>query len=227
MLLYRGLSKTRADAIVGGAEQIAATSNGEFGNGSYYWRDDLPAGIISALQYYGQAAGGWAVISISVSQLAVQQQGITAPAMMSFRPNANRPSDYGTGYDAGTDTTIRSVTVPQFGDASVRMNFNEFREINADPEGHGLTGEKNTLTWGNYAIIAGPTVACPTDATLTQIKFQGQGLALLNAAPKALVIHGPALNDITYQRVRSWSLEDRKRIYEDRFAGRAEVNLAL
>lgn len=227
MLLYRGLAKTRADAIIAGTERIAATSNGEFGNGSYYWRDDLPAGVISALQYYGQADGGWAVISVSVSDADVVRQGISAPAVLNFRANPNRASDYGAAYDQTTDTTMRNLTVPQFGNAAVRVNFAEFREINADPEAHGLTGEKNTLPWDNYAIILGPSVACPNDTTLTQIKFQGQGIAMLNAAAKRLVMHGDRLNDSTYARVRNWTLADRKRTFDTYFAGREAVTLVL
>lgn len=229
MKLYRGLSKTRGQDIVAGREQIAATSNGEFGNGSYYWREDLAAGIISALQYYGQQESGWAVLEVTVDNEAVIRQGITAGSCLNFRPNVNKPGDYAAGvYDKDTDTVKRSLSVPQFGDNwSVKVNYNEFREINADPAGHGLTGVKNTLTWDQYAIILGPTVACPSDFMLTQVKFQGKGLDLLNAAPKQIVLSGCKLNDTTFAKVLNWQLKDRADIYSRYFAGKTTVDLII
>jgi hypothetical protein len=221
MQLYRGLSYTRVQNIVAGREQIAATSNGEFGNGSYYWKDDLAAGILSALQYYGQQDNGWAVLSITFERGDLA--GVPRGSVLNFRD----PAATSRGYDPSTQTAPRDVTVPQFGDATVRMDFAEFREVNADPEGHGLTGVKNTLPWPNYAIIAGPTAAAPKDVNLTQIKFAGDGIAILNRCPKQIAVHGPKLNDSTFAIVRSWNLENRKQIYDKYIHGQTEVTLRL
>lgn len=224
--MYRGLSHDRAKAIVAGREQIAATSNGEFGTGSYYWKNDLPAAVISAVQYYGQQENGWAVLRITVGQ--GQMANVQRGAILNFRdPGTSR------GFDPATMTAPRAVTVPggdlasPGGDVQVRMSFSEFREINADPEGHSMTGQKNHLAWANYSVIAGPTAAAPKDVNLTQVKFSGDGLTALNAAPKAIVMHGPKLNDSTFQTVRSWKLENRNSIFQKYFVGRTEVALSL
>jgi hypothetical protein len=220
MLLYRGLSRSRGDAIVDGTDRIAATSNGEFGNGSYYWINDKAAAVLSAVQYYGQDPGGWAVLEIDVGDRV--KTDIVRGAILNFRaPRKNRPADHSTA------TTVQPVSVPQFDNATVGMTFSEFREVNADPAGHGLAGTKNQLTWPNYQVIAGPTAAAPNEVNLTQVKFSGQSLDILNGGPKRVVHYGPQLSGTTYSRVRSWRLEDRRSIYLKYCEGKAEVVFAL
>jgi hypothetical protein len=51
------------------------------------------------------------------------------------------------------------------------------------------------------------------------VKFRGDGLAVLNAAPKALVHWGPPVNNTTFGRIRNWDLETRSRIYDTYFRG--------
>ncbi|MHC5003275.1 MAG: hypothetical protein ACYTJ0_09135 [Planctomycetota bacterium] len=190
MLLYRGLSRSRGDAIVDGTDRIAATSNGEFGNGSYYWINDKAAAVLSAVQYYGQDPGGWAVLEIDVGDRV--KTDIVRGAILNFRaPRKNRPADHSTA------TT------------------------------HGLAGTKNQLTWPNYQVIAGPTAAAPNEVNLTQVKFSGQSLDILNGGPKRVVHYGPQLSGTTYSRVRSWRLEDRRSIYLKYCEGKAEVVFAL
>ena len=86
-----------------------------------------------------------------------------------------------------------------------------------------FTGIKNQLTWPQYSIIAGPTAAAPKDVNLTQIKFSGNGLELLDAASKKIVIAGPKVKDT--RMVLNWNLAARKPIYSKYFLGRKTVGL--
>jgi len=218
MELYRGLGYERAMRVVAGAEQIAATSNGEFGSGSYYWLNDLPAGILSAVQYYGQEKGGWAVLKMEVgkSELGDFPRG----SILNFRDGGGSSS-----FDPSTNTARRKVTFPD--ETEHRLTFSEFRDINANPDAHGLTGIKNKLPWPNYPIIAGPTAAAPKDVNLTQIKFANQGIDVLNNQPKQIVMHGPQLNASTFKTVRTWTLDNRESIYLKYFNGQTAVTLVF
>jgi len=219
MKLYRGLGLTLAQQIVSGKEPIAPTSNGEFGNGSYYWKDDLPAGIMSALQYYGQKEGGWAVIEIEFGKTDIK----TTFPILNFKDNGK-----GKNYDESTKTALRPVVVPEFGpDIAVNLTFSEFRDINAAPAEYALHGEKHTMAWAHYGIIAGPCARAPLDTNLVQVKFAGAGIDALNTCGKKIVMQGAPLNDTTFKRVSKWKLEARNTSFNQYFVGRNTVNLVI
>ena len=218
MKLYRGLSAARGEAISAGKEKIAATSNGEFGSGSYYWANDLPAAIISAVKYYGQQPGGWAVLEVIVDDARLKS--MTKGRLLNFRSGGNSAN-----YDPSTQTTTRDVSIREQ-DKVERMDFRQFREINADPEKFNITGvTKNTMPWPDHPVIAGPTVAAPKDVLLTQIKFAHEGLDIVNAGTKTVVVTGTQMNNQTFKVVNNWTLDDRKKIFSDYFQGKTHVTL--
>jgi hypothetical protein len=217
MKLYRGLSLDRATRIEAGKEAIQPTSNGEFGNGSYYWRNDIAAGVMSALQYYGKEPNGWAVIEIEFNAADIKTQF----PILNFVDNGT-----GKQFDAATKTAMRPVRVTEFGaDVDVNLTFSEFRDINSSPSEYTLPGEKHTLPWSHYGIIAGPCAIAPKDVNLIQVKFAGTGIDNLNACKKKIVLSGACLSDDTFARVSNWKMEARNDAYKRYFLGKTVVNL--
>jgi hypothetical protein len=126
MLLYRGLSKDRGQKIIAGTEAIAATSNGELGGaGSYYWKETegsvaLFAAVISALQYYGSAPGGWALLEIDLDENSVGcREFLDRETTLDFSDGAQRTVHYETvaavpGVSSRQMASIHSMKLENF-----------------------------------------------------------------------------------------------------------------
>ena len=194
MLLYRGLSKDRGQKIVAGTEAIAATSNGELGAGSYYWKETegsvaLFAAVISALQYYGSAPGGWALLAIDIDENSVvYREFLERETTLDFSDGAKRTVHY------ETVAAVPGVSSRQM--ASIHpMKLEGFVELNEQPGRVNSSAAPKMIPWMHYPMILGPTVAAAANDKLTQIKFNGAGLTLLNTAAvakKRLVVTGDA-----------------------------------
>jgi hypothetical protein len=63
--LHMGTTQRVATALVTNNGDVRPTANGEFGVGSYYWLEDIPAAFLSATQYHGNKDGGWAIVQFS------------------------------------------------------------------------------------------------------------------------------------------------------------------
>ena len=176
--LYRGLSLTRGNDIVAGREQFAATSNGEFGAGTYYWKQEegdtaYYAGILSALKYYGETNGGWAVIKLEWDEnSAGYKQFIDLNYTLDFRYDKAQSVKY-TADDSGNTGPRRFATLHD-------IKLTEFVRVNENPTEVRSTAESKKIPWMHYPMIMGPTIAAPSNTNLTQVKFNGSGIDLLN-----------------------------------------------
>ena len=222
MLLYRGLAKDRSQKIVAGTEPIAATSNGELGAGSYYWKETeggvaLFAGVISALQYYGSAAGGWALLAIEIDEKsAAYREFLDRETTLDFSDGRPKTVHYETragvpGVSSRQMASIHSMDLPGF------------VALNEAPGKVNSTAEPKKIPWMHYPMILGPTVAAAANPNLVQIKFNGSGLTLLNTAAvakKRIVITGdayPSSNSQIKTRIDAMTLTSPKASVRDGF----------
>jgi hypothetical protein len=191
MILYRGLSKTRGDDIIANREQFAATSNGEFGAGTYYWKVEegdhaLYASIVSALKYYGETVGGWAVIKLEWDDnSAAYKQFLENNYTLDFRYSKTQTVKYTS--DLSGEQGPRSMATLH------GIDLTEFNRLNENPAEVKSNAESKKIPWMHYPMILGPTVAAPLNTNLTQIKFNGAGVTLLNdgaTVAKTLVVTG-------------------------------------
>ena len=180
MILYRGLSRTRGNDIVANREAIAATSNGEFGAGSYYWKLEqgdlaLYAGVVSALKYYGETVGGWAVLKLEWDEDSpVYKQFLENNYTLDFR--------YFQPQEVKYQSELSGKTGPRRFATLHGVDLTEFNRLNENPREIESDAVSKQIPWMHYPMIMGPTVAAPANSNLTQIKFNGAGLALLNHA---------------------------------------------
>jgi hypothetical protein len=178
MILYRGLARTRGNDIVANREPIGATSNGEFGAGSYYWKVEegdlaLYAGVLSALKYYGETVGGWAVLKLEWDE--------DSPAYKLFLDN-NYTLDfrYSQLQEVKYQSALSGTSGPRRFATLHGVDLTEFNRLNESPLEVESIAVSKQVPWMHYPMIMGPTVAAPGNSNLTQVKFNGAGLTLLN-----------------------------------------------
>lgn len=191
MILYRGLSRTRGNDIVASREEIAATSNGEFGAGTYYWKQEegetaLYGGVLSALKYYGEVEGGWAVLKLEWDDnSAAYKQFLEENYTLDFRYSQTQEVQY--------TSSLKADLGPRKFATLHGIDLTEFNRLNENPLEVESVAASKQIPWMHYPMILGPTVAAPTNTNLTQVKFNGLGLALLNdgvTVTKTLVVVG-------------------------------------
>jgi hypothetical protein len=255
VILHRGCSLARAQKQTKKQqpEGFISNGNGEFGAGCYFWLDDLPAAVMSAVQY-AAPHGAWAVIQLEFDE-AHFRQAMTppdgmAPKVLEF--NHGRTSIFGPpgpGENKQKLTTSYVVPwdysyVPKPGETAAaaesrveqgpkppqgtfgKMTAEEFRKRNADPEKYGLTGDKNMLAW-QHAFIVGGCAADYSDPTLVQVKVANEGLTYLNDTrnvSRTVVVTGKQIKKVL-TKIQQWKMSDRVKFYETYVKGKPDVDL--
>src|ERR1043165_8505237 len=181
MKIYYGTDLAGAQQYVSSKKQFRGTSGGEFGIGQYFWHENLPAAILTALQYDGTDASGWAVVEIEFDDFNASLQAIVG---------TNRQEPKGVlelcpNYELPIVRTRAKQRVNAGGGVHVVLNnalhpAQAFRQINASPAQYNIQAADNSIAW-KYHLIIGQTAAVDYgDSSLIQFKFANAGLDLLN-----------------------------------------------
>jgi hypothetical protein len=233
MKIYYGTDGDGATTYVNRDGKFQATSNGEFGVGKYFWHENLPAAIITAVQYEGRAPSGWAVVEIEFddfhealrSAVGVGKQGGRLKYVLELC-NGSEPAIVQARNKNTVSTASGGTDIP-FSRQS-RHPSEAFRQINANPEDYGVPGEKNAISW-KYNLIVGRCAAAYTDPTLIQFKFANDGIKVLNgpAGTRRIAIRGVTLNEQAAGVVGQWTQDkpNRNRLYNLYFKDKTEVDL--
>jgi hypothetical protein len=219
MKIYYGTDKVSAQEYVGSTKEFAATSRGEFGVGKYFWYEDLPAAIMTAVQYEGNASD-WAVLRLTFDNF---EQRLTTATGGQIR----RVIEFGD-HSPVLPNRIRAMVRPPNANKQGKIDLNSiaahahsraFREINAKPSDYQITANDNEIAW-RYNLIIGLCAAAYEDSSLIQMKFANDGIKCLNDrdhVERKVVITGKQLSRC-WRIVQSWKLAARQAIYDKYFA---------
>lgn len=241
--IYRGTSKEWVDRYVAASPMtFEPTGGGEFGAGCYFWQDDLPAAIMSALQYNGRERD-WGVVEVEfedkeLGALATRAEGYGS-RVLEFKHD--RPSYFGRQAGAFVvpreyshlaldpeqqDGYLPQRTTPPPLRTYGLMQSEQFRNINASPEKYGIDGIRNGVVW-QYDLIVGKCAADYSDAYLVQMKFANHGMTFLNNTAmcrRRRVITGKRLTT-AWTKVQAWRMQDRDKLYEQYFHAVTDLDL--
>ena len=225
--LYRGTTLSLANQFVANPIKITPSSNGEFGSGIYWWVEDLNAGIMSAIKYYGtKDKDGWAVVEFTandhdfswLSQLPLHDEVVRK--FLDFR-KAKMPlvvpdewSNYVVPYypDPLPGGKVRA---PNHNCIPCKMNYDLFYRINSQPSSYHIVNEEpDKMQWERYPVIVGPCAASKKDPNLNQIKFNKTAWTYMCnngiVANRGIVKIGNILNQNANRLVRNWPFEKRE-----------------
>ena len=223
-IIYRGTSKDSAQKLVARQKSFAASGNGEFGAGIYFWDNDLAAAMVSALQYHGDKE--WAVLKVTIPDAVRNVKATNA------KPGYNIvdfPSLTGGGGSLVWHETWLENQIPDsanqvatgktpgtFNTIPRKMTVQQFRKINQYPDRYGITDESNKILWERYWWIRGQCAADYQDETLIQVKFYGEGVTMLNQqnVAREIVLSGPILTATQKGLVGNWKMKNRAHLLD-------------
>lgn len=242
--IYRGTSASWVDEYVRGRapKMFEPNGGGEFGAGCYFWLEDLPAAIMTALQYNANERD-WGVVELEYQDTDLQRLGRREAGygsrVLEFKHERQSsfvdkpgnfvvPKDYShiapNRADQGTHTPAKTTPPPpgSFG----KMQSEQFRAINAAPAKYGLDGTKNSLVW-QYDLVIGLCAADYTEKQLVQMKFANHGMTFINdvaLCPRKKIITGKKVVK-AWKKIEAWKMADRKKLFEQYFKDEDKVDL--
>jgi hypothetical protein len=204
-------------------------SRGEFGVGKYFWYDDLPAAILTAVVYEGNQSD-WAVLRLkfdNFEESLKRATNATKPAkatrddiarVIEFDDHGPVLSEHFRKVEVKppiSTTGEKKISLSKIGGHS---NSERFREINANPTDYGITANPNEIAW-RYNLIIGRCAGAFEDSSLVQMKFANAGLNCLNypEVQRTVVIKGTRITK-SWHTVSNWKLRNRREIYNKYFA---------
>lgn len=241
--IYRGTSAEWAEQYVKTTQpkSFEATGSGEFGIGCYFWLDDLPAAIMSAVQYNGKERD-WGVIQLefddtALHALARREAGYGSRVLefkhsrtspfdaMGVKPgNYVVPPDYSHLATKPTEQALHQpkIATPPPQGSYGKMQSEQFRKINADPKKYGLDGKELELIW-QYDLIIGKCAADYSDDMLVQMKFANHGMSFINdraLCTRTKLMTGKKIAK-AWKPVEAWKMASRQTLFGRYFEGKS------